>query len=114
MALHFLLVEPELADPFLMKMDYPNLAGPLVFQMEMGEFEHFEPLWDFLRTQGADAVSKDLVLPLHSVAARDEMISLWPKIQRTRQFFHADDDPWMMRVLEQVAASGSGLLALCD
>lgn len=118
MALDFLLVEPEWADPFLMEMDYSNLAEPVVFQMEMGEFDHFEPLWKFLRTQGAEAdFSKDfLLLPLQIVAARDKMNSLWPDIQRTRQFFHVDDDPfWMMRdLLEQVAASGSGLLALCD
>lgn len=100
-----------------MEMDYSSLAGPVVFQMEMGEFDHFEPLWKFLRTQEAEAdFSKDfLLLPLQIVAACDKMNSLWPDIQRTRQFFHADADPfWMMRVLEQVAASGSGLLALCD
>lgn len=118
MPLDFCLVEPAFAEPFLMEMDYSSIAGPRVFQMEMGEFDHFEPLWKFLRNLGVNAWYSDdfLILPEHIVAASNTMNSLWPEIHRTRQFFHPDDEPfWALRdLLERAATEENGLLAVCD
>ncbi len=122
MPLDFCLVEPAFAEPFLMEMEYSleysSIVGPRVFQMDMGEFDHFEPLWKFLRTVGVNPqfLQDFLILPEQVAAATQVMNSLWPEIHRTRQFFHPDDDPfWALRdLLERAAANGEGLLALCD
>ena len=97
-----------------MEMNYPSVLGPLVFQMEMGDFAHFEPLWRFLRTVGC---APDFFIPPQQiVAARDQMNSLWPEIHRTPQYFHPDDDPfWKMRdLLERAAANGEAIVTMCD
>lgn len=119
MALDFFLVEPAFADPFLLDMDHSGLFPlPLAFRMDEGVFDHFEPLWKFLRTQGLKCQPLDdfLILPEQIVAARDKMNSLWSEIHRTRPFFHPDADPfWAWRdLLESVAKSGSGLIAYWD
>lgn len=121
MALIFYEIEATFAAPSLLEMDCLSVAfsSPLVFQMEMGEFDHFEPLWQFLRSQGTkdiDYFNSFLILPAQIEAASQVMSSLWPKIHRTREFFHVDDDPfWKMRdLLERIAASGGALLTQCS
>ena len=119
MPIDLLEIEAAFADPFLMEMDWTSVPMTRVLRLEVGEFDHFEPLWQFLRMRGVKDIyySRDfLLLPLHITAASQVISSLWPEIHRTRTFFHVDDDPfWKMRdLLERIAANGGALLALCD
>ncbi len=79
MGLVFLEVEAAFADPFLLEMDWMEVAMQGVLSLEMGEFDHFEPLWQFLRGKGVNNLYYHhdfLISPAQIVAASHEMNSL--------------------------------------